>query len=672
MHRMKCLIPLVALGAFTLPSPGWSEVRALLIGVGDYQYLDVDLRGPVNDVGLMARALMARGADRVTVLADPGARLPDGAMPAGVATRAAVLEGLSALADGVGPGDTVIFYFSGHGSQAPDMNGDKAVGYDEILLPADARGWSGAIGAVENAIVDDELQPFFQTILDTGAKLVAILDACCAATGFRAVTGGGGVERFVPPSVLGLPEEQPQGSEEATGHIAPPLTGDFAFLYSSQPDERSFEYPLGDKSNPANWFGHFTRSLSNVLTEVPELTWAQALAGAMDGMQAGNPIAVQTPDGEGTALESPVFGTGRAGARRALTEGLALQAGLLSGFADGAVFDVFADAMMPDPVAQAVLRAPGADSGKLDLLSGDMPSKGYARQVQPGLPSPFRLSSPVVRDGADYAPILGELAALAAAGLPEGVVWNAAEPDAVIVLSDGKLALTGPDGVLDPLGSGSSPRMDKEPAAFFDRATRAHRLRRALVLAETGGPVGFTLPGSGLSQIIERQQGAPTDGKCDEPSAGVEAFSPVQPVTDCDRLWLSLTNDSKTAQDVTVLYIDRDFHISVLWPDPGLSNRIGFGETREIGMVIRAADRLPGQEEIIVLAVPARPGSPSTVLSALADPSATRAGPGAPALQIYLEAAADPAATYRNLGFTGAPAPLKVTRTRLNLMSAPR
>ncbi|NJM84400.1 MAG: hypothetical protein HC844_19880 [Tabrizicola sp.] len=68
----------------------------------------------------------------------------------------------------------MVFYFSGHGSQAPDMSGDEGGGYDEILLPADAAGWKGAIGAVENAILDDELQAWAQPMLAAGLRLSAL------------------------------------------------------------------------------------------------------------------------------------------------------------------------------------------------------------------------------------------------------------------------------------------------------------------------------------------------------------------------------------------------------------------------------------------------------------------------------------------------------------------
>ncbi|WP_108482855.1 caspase family protein [Oceaniglobus ichthyenteri] len=668
---MKPLISLFLAGGLTLnAASALADVHALLVGVSDYKYLDADLRGPINDVGLMARTLLARGATEVRVLAEPTVVLPEGVAPAVVPTRAAILSGLADLAQVAGPDDTVIFYFSGHGAQAPDLNGDEAGGYDEIFLPADAKNWSGTIGAVENAIVDDEFQPLFQAILNTGATLIAIVDACHSATGFRAVSSAPGAERFISSATLGVPEDLP--TPEVSGTVAPPLEGQFAFLYSSQSDQRSFEYPLGDKADLSNWYGDFTRSLAVVLAETPDLTWEQALRGATDTLQKGAAMAVQTPDGEGPALTTPVFGSTDPGARRVVFERGELKAGLLSGYGNGAVFDLYETATSTIPVARATLSQVGADKGQLIVESGEMPARGYGVQRRPGVPAPFRLSVPVLMDAADHSPILDALGGLVAAGLPEGVEWNAENPDAVIILSGGTLALTGPDGVLDPDGPGSSPRMGADPAGFFERAARVYRLRRALALAESHGPVGFSLPGAGLQQQIERVLGNPTADGCAEPVAGVGPFEADQTVTTCDRLWVSLTNTSKTAQDVTVLYVDRDFNTSVLWPEPGLSNRINFGEMQEVGLEIRTPNGLPGQEELIVLAVPAQPGAARTVLSGLADPTITRAGPGAPALQLYLELASDLTATNRNFGFTGAVAPLNITRTRLHLVPVAR
>ncbi|MBL9054760.1 MAG: caspase family protein, partial [Rhodobacteraceae bacterium] len=159
MTRFHAPLALLAL----LAAPAAAETRALLVGVSDYTVLDADLKGPADDVRLMAGVLAARGvAPGAMVALTSDASGLDPAIATGQPTRAAILQAMAALEAGAAPGDTVVFYFSGHGAEAPDLSGDEGGGYDEILLPADAAGWKGAIGAVENAILDDELQDWAQ------------------------------------------------------------------------------------------------------------------------------------------------------------------------------------------------------------------------------------------------------------------------------------------------------------------------------------------------------------------------------------------------------------------------------------------------------------------------------------------------------------------------------
>jgi hypothetical protein len=54
------------------------------------------------------------------------------------ATTKSILDGLAWLTAEASPGDTLIFHYSGHGSQVPDRNGDEATDrLDEILCPYD-------------------------------------------------------------------------------------------------------------------------------------------------------------------------------------------------------------------------------------------------------------------------------------------------------------------------------------------------------------------------------------------------------------------------------------------------------------------------------------------------------------------------------------------------------
>ncbi|NJS40659.1 MAG: caspase family protein, partial [Rhodobacteraceae bacterium] len=299
------LSAIFSLATLLTAPPVLAEVRAVLVGVSDYLVLDADLKGPSNDVQLMAETLALRGVEpaAMTVLTADPSGLPEGVAVA-PPLRDGILAAMEAVAAASAPGDTVVFYFSGHGAQAPDMSGDEGGGYDEILLPADAAGWKGSIGAVENAILDDELQAWAQGLLSTGVQVVGLIDACHSATGFRSV-GGAGVARVVEEGALGIP----QSVVPVAGDPVPPLSGDFVFLYSSQSDQRSFEYPLGDGS----WHGEFTLRLAQALQGADQASWAQVLAAATESMVQGP--ARQMPDGEGTLLQAQVFGTGAAAAR---------------------------------------------------------------------------------------------------------------------------------------------------------------------------------------------------------------------------------------------------------------------------------------------------------------------------------------------------------------------
>ena len=560
-----------------------AETRAVIIGVSDYLVLDADLKGPAFDAQLMAETLAARGVEpaAMTVLSSDLTGLPAG-VATGAPTRAGILAAMADVAAVAQPGDTVVFYFSGHGSQAPDASGDEGGGYDEILLPADAAGWKGSTGAVENALVDDELQAWAQGLMDRGVKLVGLIDACHSATGFRAV-GGAGVARVMTPEALGVPEDAV--SAPATAPLV--LMGDYVFLYSSQSDERSFEYPLG---GDGIWHGEFTLRLAQVLTDAPEASWAQVLAAATDAMAQGP--ARQMPEGEGPLLGARVFGTASGEVRFALA-GDTVAAGLLQGLDAGAELTLYADAA--GGAALGVVTVASAEARAASLL-GTIPQEAAWAEISAAAPAPvLTLAAPVRVDDLDYT---GWLAALPAPG---------AEPALVPILVGGTVALANADGVLDPEGPGSTPRIRLEPGE-----TEAAALARVLDIAAHGLALRATLAGAaskrGLTKApvialeIERRPAPVVDGVCGTAGPGAVA-DPALGVAPCDQLWLAVTNTSGTAQDISVLYFSADFAVAPIWPMQNLANRLAPGESVQVGLQI-SPDSVAGLEEIWVLAVP--------------------------------------------------------------------
>jgi len=157
--------------------------KALLVGINRYPDPANELRGCVNDVLLMRETLA-----RHYGFTDPGnvRTLTDRH-----ATTEAILESLAWLVDGAESGDSLVFHYSGHGSQVPDRNGDERDGLDEILCPYDLE-W-------EHPLTDDDLAAAVAPI-PKGALLTVILDCCHSGTGLREPSrnGSGVRRRFLP------------------------------------------------------------------------------------------------------------------------------------------------------------------------------------------------------------------------------------------------------------------------------------------------------------------------------------------------------------------------------------------------------------------------------------------------------------------------------------------
>jgi len=89
-------------------------------------------------------------------------------------TKSNMRLALSWLVQGCQPGDSLVFHFSGHGSQQKDYNGDELDGYDETLCPTDFE--------TQGMIVDDEINAVIVKPISHGVKLHAIIDACHSGT----------------------------------------------------------------------------------------------------------------------------------------------------------------------------------------------------------------------------------------------------------------------------------------------------------------------------------------------------------------------------------------------------------------------------------------------------------------------------------------------------------
>jgi metacaspase-1 len=119
-----------------------ARIRAVLVGIDEYQRQDIPpLCGCVNDVA-MVRWLLKQYFD-----------VPNRDIRVVVnqrATKANILNRLRDLLERSMPGDVAVFYFSGHGSQVRDRDGDELEDHlDEVICPYDM-DWD------ERSYIDDD------------------------------------------------------------------------------------------------------------------------------------------------------------------------------------------------------------------------------------------------------------------------------------------------------------------------------------------------------------------------------------------------------------------------------------------------------------------------------------------------------------------------------------
>jgi uncharacterized caspase-like protein len=183
-----CLVvwAFVAFGSATLSA----EHHALLVGVSHYPYLaeTYALLGPDNDVRLMHDLLTRKfqfPSESIQTLSEETGR----AEPSRLPTRHNIEQAFRRLAEKAGDGDQIVIFMAGHGAQQPESGeGEPEVdGLDEIFLPRDVGRWDEGRSRVPNAIDDNEIAKWVQSILPKGARVWLIFDCCHAGDMSRGI-----------------------------------------------------------------------------------------------------------------------------------------------------------------------------------------------------------------------------------------------------------------------------------------------------------------------------------------------------------------------------------------------------------------------------------------------------------------------------------------------------
>jgi len=166
------------MGLLGLVAPAAAEDRALLVGVGKYRNPGANLDGIQLDLAMMQEVATLLGfrQNQIKVIQDEQATLSNVEQAIG-----------TWLTQGVAPEDQVLFYFSGHGAQIPDENGDEADGADEVLVMHDVEVVQrNGRASLANVLVDDRFNELLVRI--PSQHILVMVDACHSGTATKSVS----------------------------------------------------------------------------------------------------------------------------------------------------------------------------------------------------------------------------------------------------------------------------------------------------------------------------------------------------------------------------------------------------------------------------------------------------------------------------------------------------
>lgn len=160
--------------ALSISNPDGAAVRALVIGIDDYQHVR-KLKGAVADAGDLVSSLKTMGVSDVVELTNAQA------------DRASVLREISALVTRTRNNDLVFLSIAGHGTQEPErVKGSEPDGMENVfLLPGFETTSKGSV----ERILGSEFNHFIRQLELRGAKVIFVADTC----------HGGGMVRDIDP-----------------------------------------------------------------------------------------------------------------------------------------------------------------------------------------------------------------------------------------------------------------------------------------------------------------------------------------------------------------------------------------------------------------------------------------------------------------------------------------
>jgi len=644
MRSSLFFLPLLLLAAGSFAAGDRSY--ALLVGVSRYPSLDAQqqLKGPANDVRLYQQLLQERGVPPANIRL-----LADGVDGAALPTRTAIMQSFEELAAQARDGDFVFVFFAGHGSQQPEAVGmaEEADGLDEIFLPRDVGRWESRSRSVKNAITDNDIGAAIQRIQARGAFVWAVFDTCHAGTMARGAPLAYQHARQVSPAVLGIDVQanaavaakfsgKTRGVARDQGALAAVPAGShaggYAYTYAAHSYEQAPEISVPEADN--TYYGLLSYTLYQVIARHPDITYRQAIEEVAQNYLSRN-LQMPTPLQEGSSLDAVAFGNTETRPvaqwridRDVKRDVMQLHAGRLHGVTSGSILAVVPSAAAAGDsilgyvrVTQAQISQskvePVAYANKPALELGADVRSVYARPVHLAADSMLRVS---LRDADGYCekPVKPALLALetlqADKALAKRVQWSQATQLADVYLcqkNDRLLFLTASGSVEHARdGMESAVALPLHPADMTRLAVAIKKqlLRISQVTDLTRLAAAYGNGRNIDATLILHPKCEPSDIGCDATPVTIDVAS-REMLHDGDTISVELANNLLQPVDVTVLYVDATYGMTLLYPaKAGELPRLDNKTKRTFDIVINA---LPsGFERMLIIAVPATPQSP--------------------------------------------------------------
>lgn len=635
------------------PAPTKPGKYALLVGCTRYPNLKLayQLRGPANDVLLMRDLLVERfdfASKDIVILSEDAE--DDNDRP----TKDRIRRAFEHLAKVAGKGDQVFIQLSGHGSQQPQKDPDDPESYEpdglsEMFLPSDVGSWDDGKKEVVNAIVDVELRGWLKAIRAKGASIALIAD-CCHSGGVA--RGGDETFREVPPELL-VPEaalrEAARKAQERFGTSRgaskksspfelPRFAPDLAVIYAAQSTEPTVELKLPRGSPDAKPYGLLTYTLVQVIRQSEEPLTYRELVQRIHSRYVGMGRTAPTPLVEGKEQDREFLGQhvwpgrSRILVKKGADEERMVNAGAIHGLTMGSILAVYP----PAGEARGAKPLGHARITRLGTLDAHIEPSAYA-----GVPAPKELpiggrcevvfsayDNQRLRVGFDEAVHRGvsvpaqewqrlqqkfgkqvkedpRLASIQVVEKPANADWL------VCSIGDGGIILVSAAAFIEsksvPQSKFFGPvnideHLGEWLAENLDMIARA----RSLVALATAASMERSDPDNGADIAIELLR-----YRENRPGAAFEVVdwsSGGRELSKGDVVGFRMTNRGRYAADVTLLFVDSEYGITVAFPEPGSSgdNRVRPNKSHVTRrMTVNATTT--GLEHIVMIAVKIKP-----------------------------------------------------------------